>query len=253
MPFYAKPSGGYAISSTEGTANIEACYDYLNPSGYVKDAVSGMLGNVSHESGLNPWRWQSDQVSLTDPYKGYGLMQFTPAYQYINLTGIPDHAPNTSTSSQTAGASPDDAKGQLYVFIHDTLGKWYPYLWRTYWRSSKYPALYQQAQNILNTYGNGTTLTQSQFATISNYQDACLAFLGCYEGPAESDNNPLDANYNTRVQAAYQVKLILDQYQPGPGPGPGPGPTPPDPGPGFDLDDILFVKKFFIDKSRNLW
>ena len=123
MPFYAKPSGGYSIGSTEGTANINAAYDYLNTLGFTKESVAGMLGNSSAESGLNPWRWQDDSVSMTSDYKGYGLFQFTPAYAYVNLTGIPNHAPNMSTSEQTAGASPDDALAQLYVFANDTLAK----------------------------------------------------------------------------------------------------------------------------------
>ena len=82
MPFYAKPSGGYSIGSTEGTANINAAYDYLNTLGFTKESVAGMLGNSSAESGLNPWRWQDDSVSMTSNYKGYGLFQFTPAYAY---------------------------------------------------------------------------------------------------------------------------------------------------------------------------
>lgn len=242
MPFYAKPSGGYAISSTEGTANIEAVYDYLNPLGYDKQCVIGMLGNMSGESGLNPWRWQGDSVNYN---LGYGLVQFTPASAYINLTGIPDHAPNTSTSSQTAGASPDDAKAQLYVLANDTLGKWVGNCWRSYWSSSDYPALWAKHTHILNTYGSGSYLSMSQFKTITDYTDACFAFLACYEGPAVP-------NYDARVALAAQIKTILDPYEPGPGPGPGPGPTPPDPGPGFDLDDILFIKRVFIDKNHNL-
>lgn len=244
MPFYAKPSGGYAISSTEGTANIYAVYDYLHALGYDKQCVNGMLGNVSAESGLNPWRWQADTVTYSD---GYGLVQFTPASAYINLTGIPDHAPNLSVSQQTAGASPDDAKAQLYVFANDTLGKWNSSCWRSYWNPSTYPDLYAMHTSILNTWGNGSSLTINQFKLITNYQDACFAFLACYEGPGVP-------NYNERVALAAQVKAVLDPYDPGPTPpGPGPGPTPPDPGPGFDLDDILFIKRVFIDKNHNLW
>lgn len=244
MGFYAKPSGGYAINSTEGTANIYAVYDYLHALGYDKQCVNGILGNMSGESGLNPWRWQGDTVNYN---LGYGLVQFTPASAYINLTGIPDHAPNESTSSTTPGASADDAKAQLYVLANDTLGKWVGTCWRSYWSSSTYPTLYAKHTHILNTYGDGSYLSMNQFKSITDYTDACFAFLACYEGPAVP-------NYDARVALAAQVKTILDPYDPGPTPpGPGPGPTPPDPGPGFDLDDILFVKKFFIDKSRNLW
>lgn len=247
MGFHAKPSGGYAISSTEGTDNIYAVYDYLHALGYTKACCEGILGNMSGESGLNPWRWQSDTVTYSD---GYGLVQFTPASSYINLTGIPDHAPNLSVTQQTAGSSPDDAKAQLYVLANDTLHKWVNTCWRSYWNPSSYTTLYAKHTYILNTYGNGTSLTMSQFSQITDYTDACFAFLACYEGPAIP-------NYNTRVTLAAQVKTILDPYDPGPTPPgptppPGPGPTPPDPGPGFDLGDILIMKKI-IDKNRILW
>lgn len=243
MPFYAKPSGGYAISSTEGTANIYAVYDYLHPLGYDKQCVVGILGNMSGESGLNPWRWQNDIVDMSSNYKGYGLVQFTPAYQYVNLTGIPDHAPNLSTSSTTAGASPDDAKAQLYVLANDTLGKWVGDCWRSYWNPADYPTLYAKHTHILNTYGSGSYLTMAQFATINDYTDACFAFLACYEGPGVP-------NYDARVALAAQVKTILDPYEPGPDP---PPPPPPTPGPGFDLNDILFIKRCFLDKRAGLW
>lgn len=205
--FYAKPSGYYAISSVEGTSNIYTVYNYLNPLGYDKQCVIGMLGNMVAESGLNPWRWQGDSYSLSN---GYGLVQFTPASGYINLTGIPNHAPNMSTSVQTAGADPDDGKGQLYVFDNDTLGKWVNTCWRSYWDPYVYPDLYAKRTTILNTYGSGGTLSLSQFRGITDYEDACFAFLACYEGPQIP-------NYSDRLTYAAQVKDILDPYTPGAG------------------------------------
>lgn len=221
MSFVAQPSGGYSITSPEGTNNIYEVYNYLEPLGYNKQCVIGMLGNIAAESGLNPWRWQGDSYNLSN---GYGLVQFTPASGYINLTGIPNHAPNLSTSIQTAGSSPDDGKGQLYVFDNDTLGKWVNTCWRSYWNPATYPDLYAKRTTILNTYGSGTTLSMSQFRTINDYQDACFAFLACYEGPAIP-------NYNDRLANAAIIKTILDPYTPGTG------------------MDILFLKKFIIDRQ----
>ena len=60
MPFYAKPSGGYSISSTEGTSNIIAIYEYLSAAGYSDDSIVGLLGNVYGESALNPWLWENN-------------------------------------------------------------------------------------------------------------------------------------------------------------------------------------------------
>ena len=81
----------------------------------------------------------------------------------------------------------------------------------------------------------------AQFKTIDNVDDACFAFLACYEGPSIP-------NFSERAALAAQVKQVLDGHEPGPGPGPGPGPQP---GP-TPIWDILFLKKFIIDKQRGL-
>lgn len=200
--FYAKPSGTYTYNSTEGTANIKAVYDYLFPLGYTKNCIIGILGNVAGESGFNPWLWENNTYN---PSYGYGLFQFTPGSEYLNASGIPNHAPNTDTSQASPGSSPDDAKGQLYCLVNDTFGKWLSTCWRSYWDPNDYPDLYTKRTYILNTYGNGSTLTMSQFKAITDYSDACFAFLACYEGP-------LIPNYSQRLIYAAQVKTILDNY-----------------------------------------
>ena len=224
--WYAQPSGGYTAASPEGTSNIRATYDYLYGEGFVYGSVVGMLCNIQAESGLNPWRWQSDTFDTT---QGYGLMQFTPASAYVYAAGIPHHAPNMSTSVQTAGADPEDAMGQLYCFVNDTFNKWNSSCWRSYWNPSDYPALYSMSQNILALYGQGGSLSISDFAIINDIDDACFAFLACYEGP-------LVPNYDARIANKAGIETALQGYIPVP---PGPG----------TLDDILFLKHF-IDKNR---
>lgn len=220
--FYAKPSGGYAINSTEGITNIKRIYDYLHSRGYADSCIIGILGNVYGESSLNPWLWENNTVAYG---YGYGLFQFTPASEYINASGIPDHAPNLSVSQQTAGADPDDALGQLYCLVNDTFGKWMPYCWRSYWSASDYPTLYDIRTSILNTWGNGSTLTMSQFKAITTVSDAVFAFLACYEGPAVP-------NYSTRLYYANQIKPIIDAY--------------------IGKGDILFLKHI-IDNNYSLF
>lgn len=225
--WYAQPSGGYLASSPEGTSNIRATYDYLYGEGFVYGSVVGMLCNVAGESGYNPWRWQNDTV---DTNAGYGLVQFTPASAYVYAAGIPDHAPNMSTSMQTAGASPDDGKGQLYCIVNDVFGKWNSSCWRSYWDPSTYPTLYSRSQNILSLYGQGGSLSISDFAIINDIDDACFAFLACYEGPAVP-------NFDARVANKSAIETALQGYIPDP------------PGPPGTRMDILFLKHF-IDKNH---
>lgn len=206
MGWNCKPSGGYAITSQEGSENINAFYNYLSGVTNV-DNVVGMLCNVCEESGLNPWRWQGDTVSLS---AGYGLFQFTPASGYINLTGIPGHAPNMSTST-ISGGSTTDAEAQLYVLANDVLSKWVGTCWRSYWSQGDYPTLYTKHTYILNTYGNGSILTMSQFFNITNTEDACFAFLACYEGP-------LVPNLQQRLSHEQDIRDVLQPTPPPPPP-----------------------------------
>ena len=207
MAWYAKPSGGYSMSSTEGTSNILEIAALYRARGYTDEAIAGVLGNMNAESAFNPWRWQSDVVNYSG---GYGLYQYTPARGYINLTGVQYHAPNLSTSSQTAGAQAADGIAQVMVQINDTLGKWVSYCWRDDWIGQA--ALRAYRDQVVAQYGSGNRLTQVQFARIDDIRAATFAFLACFEGPAYP-------NLETRVAAAQQAYQII-QGQP---------PTPPTP------------------------
>lgn len=195
MSWNAKPSGSYQYDSKAGTENIFEINDFFNTENYTIEAQSGLIGNVMAESGLNPWRWQSDTVNLSG---GYGLFQFTPASGYIDLTDVPFHSPNLSTSEQTSGATVDDGEAQLIVFNEDRLGKWISSCWRTYWDVNTYAQLYAERKRILNTYGNGSKITLNQFKTIKNVWDATFTFLACYEGPRVPNVGP---RYENAVNA----------------------------------------------------
>lgn len=198
----AKIRGGYDLYSPEWRENIVEANILFNSMGYSLEAQAGILGNIQAESALNPWRWQDDSVSLTSRSKGYGLLQFTPAFEYVLDIDLPNHAPSLSVTEATPGASPNDAICQLNVLNNDNLAKWNSTCWRIYWDKTEYAALWQKAQNILNTFGNGSNITINQFKTINNVDDAVFAFLACYEGPQ-------DPNYSTRVTYANAIYELL--------------------------------------------
>lgn len=219
MAWHGKPYGGYATTSTEGTENIWEMHYILESNGYSIESQCGIIGNVINESALNVWRWQGDTVNVYT--RGYGLFQYTasdpPAYtdRYIDVcSGLPYYAPNMSTSSVTTGALVTDAICQMNVFMTNYLSKWHSTIWRSYWPENA--TLRAKVNNILNTYGNGYSLSMSQFKAINNIEDATIAFLGAFEGPAIP-------NYTPRVQSANEVYTILQGTPPTP---PGPTPTP---------------------------
>lgn len=91
MQFYAYLYGGteptiYCSNSyltlKQMTSNAQYILDYLRSRGWTKNAVCGMLGNMQTESTINPGVWQNfDKNNLN---VGFGLVQWTPASNYIN-------------------------------------------------------------------------------------------------------------------------------------------------------------------------
>lgn len=211
MSWHAKPSGGYVINSDPWKENLVEIYNQLGSTWNI-NAICGMIGNMQSESGINPWRWQSDSVSLTDSKKGYGLPQFTPAYGYINDygKGVSGYAPNLSASSTTSGASPSDGHAQLIVIDTDRAGK---YINR---------ASYCKFADI-SPYPNMTAFKQCGDLWL-----ATVAWLYNYEFPAAAYRDYASARgrYQNSV-AAYEF-LWGKQPDPDP-PDPPDPPVPPDP------------------------
>lgn len=186
--WYAKPRGAYKLTSDEAKANMVEISDYLLSQGYTPAAIAGVIGNSYGESGLNPWRWQSDTVNEK---AGYGLFQYTPASGYIyECADVEGYAPNLSTAGQTEGAEASDGMAQVIVFDTNKLLKWVDTCWRPYWGEQEYSELYSMRQTILTNNGDGYSLSMEQFKTIENVEHATFAFLACFEGPAVPNLKP---------------------------------------------------------------
>ena len=228
MAWHAKPSGAYGFNEAENYDNSMEIYGILSSQGFNVAAVAGVCGNSQHESGLNPWRWQSDQVSAS---LGYGLLQWTPSTGYTSLAGA---TPNFSTSAVTQGATPEDGARQIQAFYENNPAKWNTSCWRVYWDVTTYHEYYVRTRYILNTWGNGRSLTLDQFKNITDPAYAADAFLACFEGPTVP-------NYSVRESTA------ADFYQRFTGVTPPTPPTPPDP-PQPQLAPI-----WLICKAANEW
>ena len=69
------------LTTAQMQVNAKYIYFVLLIKGWTPNAIAGILGNMQHESAINPGRWQSDRVGNTSG--GYGLVQWTPATKYI--------------------------------------------------------------------------------------------------------------------------------------------------------------------------
>ena len=72
----------YGTIGQSGMENNALIIDnYFTAAGWSKTAISAILGNMQPESGINPVRWENDNVGNT--LGGFGLVQWTPATKLI--------------------------------------------------------------------------------------------------------------------------------------------------------------------------
>lgn len=199
MPFVAKKTGGYGYGTTEGKNNIKMINGFLNQYQITLEAQAGIIGNIISESGLNPWRWQSNNST---PSKGYGFFQYTPGSRYTENTApaaLLGYGPSKSVLYPTPGETPDDGWAQLLTLVENTLHNWTVAVWRSYWDTTQYSQLYQMTLDIKSTWaGADGNLQMSEFFQINNITDATIAFMACYEGPRVP-------NWQNRVSNAQSI------------------------------------------------
>lgn len=216
MSWHAKPRGAYSIDSAEALENIDQIRNICAGRGWSDEAIAGMIGNMVNESGLNPWRWQSDSVSLTSDTKGYGLPQFTPAYGYIRDygVGVEGYAPNLSTSSVTSGASPSDGHAQIIVIDEDKAGK------------------FLNRQRYCDYWDISTCYPFADYKKVSDLYTATVGWLFNYEFPADHSKSVADVRY----QSAEYVYQYITGHAPSP-------PDPPTPGRSRAVPSGIGLKK----------
>lgn len=71
------------LTQAEMENNALLVWAYFGSKGWTREAVSAMLGNMQHESNINPGIWEG-----LNPYGGgYGLVQWTPYTKYAEWAG----------------------------------------------------------------------------------------------------------------------------------------------------------------------
>ena len=142
--WYAKTYGGYARDSTEAHSNANEIALALYGNNWCKESVCALLGNGAGESGLNPWRWESNDIPTVAQFEawtdqearlhGYGIFQFTPAKKYINSTNQSiyanaGYAPNFADSAGNA----NDGRAQTLFFMNSVSSDWLHELYNYYY------------------------------------------------------------------------------------------------------------------------
>lgn len=169
-------------------ANAKEVYAILNARGWSLDAISGVLGNWSWESFVNPGQWQLNHT-IGGSTGGFGLGQWTPPKHVTHWMEKEGH-PRTSGYWQV-----------IYLDLNDI---WFDgKSWGSQWQTAPAPHW-----------------TWERFKKSTDGPRACAdAFFQQWEMPGDSTGPK-------RMEAAEYWYGILSGEEPGPDPGPGPDPEP---------------------------
>lgn len=201
----AKTTGGYDRTSAEAIGNAQEMSNTLHSAGWATSSVCAMLGNGAGESGLNPWRWESDDVPTYAQYQswtpteaashGYGLFGFTPAGKYIEGgSGYAGYAPNFADRS----GNPSDGNAQTLYFRGTA---------ESSWSHGLYDYYKDDFANIGVNIDDFYNMTFTEFISgNSSIENLVGAFELCYEKPADW---AAASSYHSRVDNAKYWKMVI--------------------------------------------
>ena len=154
--WHAKPTYGYLSDSQEAIDNGLEFVTAMLGVGWTKEAAAAAWGNIGFESAYNPWRWESEVILSVGDWRlyaypenrshGYGLVQFTPAINYLENSyamSLPGFAPNYA---DRAGHASDGAAQTVFIDWFGGQGQWfinpgynYPLTWNEFKTSTLTP------------------------------------------------------------------------------------------------------------------
>lgn len=70
------------ITTSQMEVNALYVYSFLTDKGWTPEAIAGVLGNMENEGGLNPGRWENDDITYTSG--GCGLVGWTPGSRHTS-------------------------------------------------------------------------------------------------------------------------------------------------------------------------
>ena len=218
MTWHCKARGSYSYNSNEGYDNMAAMASKLMIDyGWTLEACAGMLGNVASEGGLNPWRWENDNVLSKSQAQsagtGMGLIGWTPCRKYADPTNsyFPEwdlstffgYGPNYSDEA----GNPYDGEAQTELIGKCMTDRGHRNFW-IFGRS--------------DIYGNSYNMRAGAFIELTNVETACLYWLWQAEYPT-SIQPPRDPRQTeqTRISHARNIyQIFIDHgFTPTPGAG----------------------------------
>lgn len=165
--------------------------------GWTLEACCGMLGNVAGEGGLNPWRWENDNILTKAQAQtagtGMGLIGWTPCRKYTDPTN--SYFPEWDLST-FRGYGPNfadqpgnvlDGNAQTELIGKCMVGRGH----QNFWILGRH--------DIFHNYYN---VRAEDYITYTNVESAAVVWLWEAEYPA-AIQPPADPTYTENVRKGY--------------------------------------------------
>lgn len=217
------------LSESDSLKNAQQVvnYYYKEGSDWTKESICGMLGNMRHESSLNPNMYEYGYTLAQD--RGFGLVQWTPRSKYWNW-------------AVKQGLNPDKAESQL-ARIDFEVGNNIQYI----------------ANGHQLRYGKGTKYNFSFVSFRKNTESLSVsqlteAFMWNYEGPSYSAGTKSLAERSAFANKCFTQLVWTGDHVPDPDPDPEPEPEPTDPpkeNPEYDIVYNLGDLKDFLTTFKD--
>lgn len=185
ITWHTQATAGYPKETAEAHDNAIAIASLLESLGWSLPSACALIGNAQGESGLNPWRWESDYVpTVAEAYAwtpaqlsvhGYGLFSFTYFTKYVDYAmGYPGYGPNFADRT----GSNLDGQAQV-LFMNDEIPN--------DWTHNQYGYYADDFSAIGVDISTFYYMTPQQFMAGTGYtlEQLVGAFELCYERPAD--------------------------------------------------------------------
>lgn len=189
--YYASKMGtSESLNTLQSETNAKYIYRYFLDKGWTINAIAALLGNMSHESALNPGRIQGEVVPKGDLLRfwgGIGLVQWT--------------------KSSPTKRNPDPVNAYINWLQHSP------------WRSQDYTLMNNNLDMIhecgasqwLNVRGNYFSFNEFIHSTLSvGY--LTRAFMCCFERPANQSETKQSARAESGVNWYYFLMSVPPKY-----------------------------------------
>lgn len=161
-----------SISSEQREVNAVYIYKYLHAAGWTLNAICGVLGNMQHESGINPGRWQGDNVGVGP---AYGLVQWDPYSKYIDWAYSEGYEDPSEMDANLARILYEfEVGGQYYPTTNypETRAQFVKSTKDAYYLACAFAWNYERSAVVLNgTESQQEALRQARGGAAENYYD----------------------------------------------------------------------------------